>query len=190
MRGRVEVLFAGFGGQGIILAGLIAGKAVALYDGKESVHTQSYGPEARGGACSSGVVIDETQVDYPYASSPDILVIMSQEAYDKYLPTIKDQGILIVDEDLVRLDGRAEMLSVKGGEIYRVPATRLAESLGNKIVANIIMLGFFVGITGVVSYEAMKKSVLESVPKRFVKLNEKAYDTGFKHGESAKKGSG
>ena len=182
---RKEIKFAGFGGQGIILAGFIVGKAISLHDRKEAVFTQSYGPEARGGACAASLVIDDKQIDYPYPVSPDIMVVMSQEAYHDYVPGLKEGGILIIDEDLVALDDMAK----KAGKIYRIPATRFAEELGMKIAANIVMLGFFGSIAkDVVSTESLKKSVLESVPARFREQNAKAFEKGYNYGLEILKG--
>ncbi|MCD6331119.1 MAG: 2-oxoacid:acceptor oxidoreductase family protein [Thermoplasmata archaeon] len=172
---RVEIKFGGFGGQGIILMGNIAAKAAVLYDGKNAVFTPSYGPEARGGAASSNVVISDGEIDYPYVTQPDILVVMSQEAYEKFAPLLKDDGLLIIDEDLVKLKNGE-------GKVAKIPATRIAESLGKRIVANIVMLGFFTAVTNLISYDAIKKAVLETVPAKFKELNEKALKLGYNQG--------
>ncbi len=172
---RVEIKFGGFGGQGIILMGNIAAKAAVLYDGKNAVFTPSYGPEARGGAASSNVVISDEEIDYPYVTQPDILVVMSQEAYEKFAPLLKDDGLLIIDEDLVKLKNGE-------GKVAKIPATRIAESLGKRIVANIVMLGFFTAVTNLISYDAIKKAVLETVPAKFKELNEKALKLGYNQG--------
>ncbi len=175
--GRSEIRFSGFGGQGIIKSALITGRATAIYDKKESVVTQSYGPEARGGACSGSVIVDSKQVDYPYVTNPDILVSMSLEAYTTYRPALKKGGMLLIDEDLVKLD-KSDRATV-----YKIPATRFAEELGKKIVANVVMLGFFTSITGVTTYDSMKKAVLESVPSRFKEINEEAFEKGYNYGK-------
>ncbi len=174
---RTEIRLAGFGGQGIILSGYIIGKAAAIYDKKEATFTQSYGPESRGGACSAQVIVSDEPVHYPHLISPSILVVMSQEAYNKYVPTLRDGALLIVDEDLVEtgdLAGDVELLSV--------PATRLAEELGRKIVANIVMLGFFAAVTDVVSVESLREAVRTSVPKGTEELNLKAFEKGHEYG--------
>lgn len=172
---RKEIKFGGFGGQGIVLMGNIAARASSIYDGKHAVFTPSYGPEARGGAASSNVVIDDEEIDYPYVTEPDVLVVMNQGAYEKYAPMLKDDGILIIDEDLVRLKNGV-------GKIAKIPSTRIAENLGKRIVANIVMLGFFAGVTKLISYEAIKKAVLDSVPSKFKELNEKALEKGYEYG--------
>jgi len=173
---RTEIRFAGYGGQGIILMGNIAAKAAVLYEGKNAVYTPSYGPEARGGAASSNVIIADKEIDYPYVTNIDILVAMSQLGYENNAPLLKDDGLLIVDQDLVDLKNGE-------GRIARIRATWLAEKLGKRIVSNIVMLGFFTRITKIISYESMKKAVLESVPPKYKELNEKALEIGYKEGE-------
>jgi 2-oxoglutarate ferredoxin oxidoreductase subunit gamma len=169
-----EIRFSGYGGQGIIRCGLITGKAVSLFDNQFGTMTQSFGPEARGSACSSQVVISEDRVLYPYITRPEILVSMSQDAYEKYEPELREDGILIYDTDLVRLKpARAQV------KVYGVPATRFAEEMGNRIFANLVMLGFFTGISQVVSPEAMKKALPGLVPKRFLELNVRAFEKGY-----------
>jgi len=172
-----EIRFAGYGGQGIIRSGIIIGKAASLFDDKFATMNQSFGPEARGGACSAQVIVSDEMVLYPYVTTPDILVAMSQEGYTKHEPELGDEGLLLIDEDLVQpkpVRGKIKLLSV--------PATRFAEELGNRIIANVAMLGFFTAITGVVSVEAMKKAIPTLVPSRFVELNLKAFDKGYDYG--------
>ncbi|UCE73647.1 MAG: 2-oxoacid:acceptor oxidoreductase family protein [Methanomassiliicoccales archaeon] len=176
---RVDVKLCGFGGQGIVLSGYILGKAASIFDKKEAVLTQSYGPEARGGACSADVVISEAKIDYPYLKDVNVLVVMSQEAYGTYTKKLGKNGILLIDEDLVDMETKS-----RKWKVYKIPATRFAEELGKKIVANIVMLGFFTAVTGVVSYEAMKNAILSSVPKGTEKLNESAFERGYQHGKA------
>ncbi len=175
-----DIRFSGFGGQGIIRCGLITGKALALYDGKYATMTQSFGPEARGSACSSQLVTSDERVLYPYIGIPDILVSMSQEAYDKYEPDLKEDGILLIDKDLVQSHPpRGKILS------YGIPATRFAEGLGNRIVANLVMLGFFTAITKLAGPDSMKKALPGIVPDRFLELNKRAFDKGYDYGLEA-----
>jgi 2-oxoglutarate ferredoxin oxidoreductase subunit gamma len=176
---RLEIRLSGFGGQGIVRSGEIVGKAAALYDGRYATFTQSYGPESRGGACAAQVIIadDPVELSYPHLVDPSILIVMSQGAYNKYVPGFRRDGLLVVDEDLVDLDEAAEGLRLIG-----IPATRLAEELGRRIVANVVMLGFVAAMTDMVSPEAMKKAVLDSVPKGTEELNTRAFETGFEHG--------
>jgi 2-oxoglutarate ferredoxin oxidoreductase subunit gamma len=179
-----EIRFSGFGGQGIIRCGLITGKAVSLFDNRFATMTQSFGPEARGSACSSQVVVSDERVLYPYITKPEILVAMSQDAYDKYEPDLRDDGILIIDTDLVKpRPARAKIRQ------YAIPATRFAEELGNRIYANLVMLGFFTAITGVVTPEAMKKSLPGLIPKRFIEVNIKAFSQGYEFGQEVSKKS-
>ncbi len=173
-----EIRFSGFGGQGIIRCGLITGKALALFDNKQATMTQSFGPEARGSACSSQLVVSDDRVLYPYITRPEILVSMSQEAYDKYEPELREDGILIIDKDLVKTRPNREKIKV-----YVIPSTRFAEELGNRIIANLVMLGFFSAITGAVSVEAMKKALPGLVPERFLDLNIQAFDKGYDFGK-------
>ncbi|UCG92770.1 MAG: 2-oxoacid:acceptor oxidoreductase family protein [candidate division WOR-3 bacterium] len=173
-----EIRFAGYGGQGIIRSGIIAGKAASIYDNKHATMSQSFGPEARGGACSSQLVVSDSKVLYPYITVADILVAMSQEGYDKFEPELSENGMLLMDEDLVKpKPPRGTM------KVYPIPATRFAEQLGNKIVANVVMLGFFTAVADVVTYDAMKKAIPSSVPEKAVDLNLKAFDRGYEYGK-------
>jgi 2-oxoglutarate ferredoxin oxidoreductase subunit gamma len=178
---KKEVVITGFGGQGIILAGSILGKAAALGDHLESTLVQSYGPESRGGACSAQVVISTEAIHYPYIETPDILACMSQSAYEKYADQLKPDGLLLVDQDLVRL---------KPGhrEVFAIPATSMAEELGRVMMANIIMIGFITAITNVVTREAAIQSVTQSVPKGTEDANIKAFEKGFDYGLALLKG--
>jgi 2-oxoglutarate ferredoxin oxidoreductase subunit gamma len=173
-----EIRFSGLGGQGIVRCGLITGKALSLFDNKHATMTQSFGPEARGSACSSQLVVSEDRVLYPYLTTPQILVAISQEAYEKYSPDLEKNGILIIDKDLVKLKSQHEDV-----KLYSIPSTRFAEQLGNRIIANLVMLGFFTAITQIVSAEAMKKALPGLVPDRFLDLNIKAFNKGYEYGE-------
>jgi len=174
----IEIRISGFGGQGIIRCGYIIGKAASIYDGKSATLTQSFGPEARGSACSAQVVIDEDRVLYPYVTVPSILVAMSQEAYSKFSSNLDKDGVLLIDEDLVKSDKQSHK-----AKLHAIPATRIAEEMGNRIIANIVMLGFFTAVTKIISKEAARNSISGSVPERFVDLNVKAFDRGYEFGE-------
>jgi 2-oxoglutarate ferredoxin oxidoreductase subunit gamma len=173
---RVEVRFTGFGGQGMVVMGYIVGKAATVFDGKYAAMTQSYGPEARGGASSTQVVISDQPIMYPYISAPNVIVGMSQEGYTKYRSQRAPDARLLIDEDLVTLASDED-----ASKVYRIPATRFAEELGRKIVANIVMLGFFSALTGFVRDESLRRAVAESVPKPTIDLNMRAYDKGRDH---------
>jgi len=172
---REEIIIGGFGGQGIILAGFIVGKAASIFDGKNATLTQDYGPEARGGACRAQVIISDNQISYPYIENPSILAVMSQEAYAKYAPGLGQDTPLLIDEDLVKPKKSTN-------RIFAIPATRIAQELGRTAVANIVMLGFLTAVTKIVSIDAMKKSVLDSVPKGTEELNMKAFEHGYAYG--------
>jgi 2-oxoglutarate ferredoxin oxidoreductase subunit gamma len=172
-----EVKFSGFGGQGIVRCALISGKALSMYDNKFATMTQSFGPEARGGACASQLVISESRVLYPYVTRPGILITLSQDAHDTYEPQLRDGGILLYEEDLVKPredSGRVQL--------YPAPVTRMAEEIGNRIFANLVTLGCFSAITKIVSAEAMKQALPGLVPDRFLAVNEKALDRGYEFG--------
>ncbi len=173
-----ELRIAGFGGQGVILATHILGRAAAVHENRFATMTQSFGPEARGGAASAALIVSDEPVLFPYVTHPDILVVMSQEAYTRFTPEVKPGGFLLLEEDLVRLDQKAQ-----GLKIYGIPATRFAEEIGKKMVLNVIMTGFLCAITGVVSADAARKSVAESVPARFRDLNLASFDKGFRYGQ-------
>ncbi|MGW8321823.1 MAG: 2-oxoacid:acceptor oxidoreductase family protein [Thermodesulfobacteriota bacterium] len=182
--GRLEVRLSGFGGQGIVLAGNILGRSVALYEGKNAVFTQSYGPEARGGACSADVVISEGSIHYPKVARPDILVFMSEEAKNTYGKLLEPETTVIIDQDLVRNDG----LEGRCSRLLSIPATRFAEELGRKMVANIVMLGFLTAVTGIVRHDSLKNAVLASVPKGTEELNTKAFEKGYQYGQEGEGG--
>jgi 2-oxoglutarate ferredoxin oxidoreductase subunit gamma len=174
---KTGVRLAGFGGQGIVLAGMILGKAVTLYEGANAVMTQSYGPEARGGACSADVVISKGRINYPRVTVPDVLVLMSEEAARTYGSDTVEEALVLVNEDLVKTMPQRSRLRIR-----RVPATGIAEKLGRVIVANIVMLGFITAVSGIVSLESMKKAVLDSIPKGTESLNLSALQAGYEHG--------
>lgn len=176
---RLEVRFAGFGGQGIIKSGIITAAAAAIHGGKNAVQTQSYGPESRGGACKSEVVISEDEIDFPKVVEPDILVVMSQHAYNDYVDDLKAEGTLILDPDMIPREKET-----KSAKVYRVPATKIAEELGRRIVANIVMLGAFVAITGALDETSIKESIMENIPKGTEELNLSAFQKGYEYGKN------
>lgn len=179
---RLEIRVAGFGGQGIIRVGLMLATAACIYGDKNAVETQSYGPESRGGACKSEVVISDEEIDFPKVSEPDVLIVMSQEAYNQYVDTLKKGGILLLDSNLVVK--QKENLNIR---VFEIPATKIAEELGNTIVANVVMLGVFTSITSLVEVEAIKKSILDNVPKKAEKLNVDAFEKGYEYGKFLRK---
>jgi len=175
---RTELQLGGFGGQGIISAGKIVGQAAAIYDGLEVSFTQSYGPEARGGSAGSQVVISSDPIHHPHITQPTGAIIMSQGAFAKYAQELAPGGTLLIDSGLVVLpdDHRQDFTT------YGIPATQIAEELGNNRAANTVMLGFWAAILGTVSREAMRQSVAESVPPKTVDVNMRAFDVGYERG--------
>jgi len=173
----MDIRFTGFGGQGIIKSGTLIGKAASIFDNKFATLTQSFGPEARGGACSAQLVIDVNPILYPYIVNTEIVVTMSQEAYEKFLDDLQPGGILLTDVDLVKPKRLRNDINM-----FSIPSTRIAENMGNRIFANVVMVGFFSAITKVVDAEAMKKALPGSVPDRFLDLNIEAFDRGYQFG--------
>jgi len=174
-----EIRIAGFGGQGVILAASVIGKAAAIFQGGYATMTQSFGPEARGGSSSAQVILSGEPILYPYITRPDVLVVMSQEAYTRFAPELKPGGILITEQELVRVDDYPA-----GVRAYGVPATRLAEELGRKVVLNIVMTGFFGAVTSLLDPDSLRQAVADSVPPALQKLNLEAFDKGFEFGSN------
>lgn len=170
---RQEIRISGFGGQGVALAGFVLGKALSLSEGLEVVMTQSYGPEARGGASSSNLVIADKEINYPLVQDADVLVIFSQEGYTKYRPQAKPDAIVFIDGDLVTISEK--------DEVHRIPATKIAEELGRRIVANMVMLGYLTAITGLAKRESMEESIKTTVREKTVPLNLKAFAAGYEY---------
>ena len=168
----VEVRLGGVGGQGIALAGNLLGKAAALYDDKDAVFTQTYGPEARGGASRADVIVGNRPIAYPFVAEPDILVVLFQEAYEKFRPQLKPDGLLVMEEQLVSPHAGDD-------DAIRVPAIEIANGLGNKLAANIVMLGYLVGASEVVSRGAIAEAIRETVRPAHIDLDLRALDAGF-----------
>jgi 2-oxoglutarate ferredoxin oxidoreductase subunit gamma len=173
-----EIRIAGFGGQGVIMCAQVIGRAASIVENGFATMTQNFGPEARGGACSAQLILSPTPILYPYVTQPDVMVLMSQEAYNKFHRDIKPGGTLLVEQELVRVQ-EAAAPNVK---IYGIPATRIAENLGKRMVLNIVMTGFFGAISGVLERESLRKAVADSVPEAFAELNRMAFDAGFDYG--------
>jgi 2-oxoglutarate ferredoxin oxidoreductase subunit gamma len=169
-----EIRIAGFGGQGVVLAGYILGKAMSLYDRYEAVMTQSYGPEARGGASSANIVVSDEPIDFPFVQKPDILVAISQEAYNKFCPSVKPDAIILIDQDLVN--------PLENDQLCRIPATNMAERLGQRIVTNVVMVGFFTAISSFLKPEAVEEAIRTSVKPNTIPLNLEAFAEGYTYG--------
>lgn len=173
---HTDVVISGFGGQGVILSGMVLGKTVSIFSDGFATMTQNFGPEARGGACTAQIVVDDYPIRYPYLQEPKILIAMSQEAYEKHEPSLAPDGIVLFEEELVHPDHPRENIKA-----YGIPAVRYAEELGNSMVLNMIMLGFLSGVTGLIKPEPTKKAIGASIPGHLVELNHRAFDKGFEH---------
>jgi 2-oxoglutarate ferredoxin oxidoreductase subunit gamma len=170
---RTEIRVTGFGGQGVILAAHIIGRACAVEGGRHATMIQSFGPEARGSACSATLVVSDEPVLYPYIHRPDIFVVMSSEGYDKHFEELKDDGILIYEKDLVHPEPKP------GQRAFGVSSTRIAEEQGRSIVQNIVMVGFFGAVTGILPREVFRTAVKSSVPPGTERLNLRAFRNGW-----------
>ncbi len=178
---RKEIRIAGFGGQGIVLAGKIMGEA-GVNAGYNAVQTQSYGPESRGGAARSEVVISDGTIDYPRVIDADVLVALSQPGFDKYYEETKENGIIITDSDLVEIKKKTE-----DNRIMKVPFTKSADALGRKIVANIVVIGYLTAFLELMPKKTMLDTIKDNIPKGTEKLNIKAFEEGYKLGSKARK---
>jgi 2-oxoglutarate ferredoxin oxidoreductase subunit gamma len=164
---RIEVIIGGFGGQGCILAGVVLGRAAA-YDGKKVAQSRSYGAEARGGAAKSEVVIADEEIDYPMVINADYLIAMSQQAFERYITKVKPNGMVLIDENLVK---PKENLP-ENVRLVKVPASKISSrKYGKPIVANMIMLGALTALTKIVSTDSLIKSIMDSVPKGTEEIN-------------------
>jgi 2-oxoglutarate ferredoxin oxidoreductase subunit gamma len=177
---RTEIRLAGFGGQGVILAGMIIGRAASIYENLQATLIQSFGPEARGGACSAQVILGPETIYYPYVETPDVLVLMSQEAARIHSRSVREGGLIIYEQDLVDVDSLPE-----GPRRLGVPATRIAEELRRKMILNIVMVGFFTAVSETIGRESASLAVKASVPRGTESLNMRAFDRGFRHGLNA-----
>ncbi len=172
MKYPMQVSLCGFGGQGIVLSSVILGTSVVTKCNLYAVQTQSYGSEARGGQCQAELIIDSKPVASPVSDSKDILICMFQDAYNRYIPTVKQNGMLIIDPGLVTNADK------NIPQTFEVPATDMAVELGNRMAANMVMLGFLTESTGMLQLDALKEVVANHVSARFVELNMKAIDAG------------
>jgi len=171
---RKEIRVAGFGGQGVITAGYVLANAAAIYGGLHGLMTQSYGPEARGGACKADIIVSSDPIDYPKMSSVDFLVVLSLDAYTTFRNSVRPGGAVIYEESLVDIPDEEKAAGIT---YYPVPALGAAQELGNPLTANMVMLGAVQALTGAVSLEALKGAVSDRFP-RFRDLNLKAVDAG------------
>ncbi len=176
----INIRICGFGGQGIVLSAIVLGTAAVTKRGLYAVQTQSYGSEARGGQCQAELIVSDSPINSPATQNKDILVAMFQSALDAYLPSLKPNGILIVDPAMVT------DLHNTTARVYSVPATETAVKLGNRICANMVMLGYFQEATGLITRDDVVETMKELVPERFHELNERAIDAGVELAKGAK----
>lgn len=177
--GLLQIRISGFGGQGVVMMGYVLGKAASIFEQKNATLSQSYGPESRGGASACDVLISSDEIDYPKVTEPDILVVLSQDAYNTYGRNRPEHCTFIIEEELVELTEED-----RKKKVYKIPATRMAEELGKKIVANMVMLGFVAAVTSCVGPEALKQAIATTVPKGTEHLNLKAFEVGYRFGVS------
>lgn len=172
---RTEIRLSGRGGQGLITAGIILAEACGVYENKEVVQTQSYGPEARGGASRAEVVISDVQIRYPRAYDPDVLVALSQEAFDRFAPQMKADSLIFADSFYVKTD-RSDAIFLAFSETAR-------REIGREVVTNILMLGALSATTKIVRVDSLKEAVKHRVRSAFIEMNIQALEVGFKLGE-------
>jgi 2-oxoglutarate ferredoxin oxidoreductase subunit gamma len=171
-----DIRICGLGGQGVIMAGMIIGKAASIFEDRFATLVQSFGPEARGSECSAQVMVADDEIAFPYIRHSDIFVALSQSAYDKFVEEMKEGAMLVHESELVKPDARMP----KGVKAFGIPATRIAdEEFKRRIVFNMIMIGFIAGATKVVGMDAVRKAVADSVPEGTETLNLKAFDRGY-----------
>lgn len=171
---RFEIRIVGLGGQGIVTAGVMIGRSASVFGGKNVTLTQSYGPESRGGASKVEVIVSDEKIDYPKVRKPSLVAVMSQEAYRKNIKDLNRDTIVIIDPDMVEEDPSNHI-----ARIYRVPATRIAERLGKRIVANMVMVGAIIGLTNMVDTSAIEKAVSKYTPRGTEQLNLDAFKNGY-----------
>lgn len=173
---RLEIRITGFGGQGVILTGYILGKAAALFRDQHAVLAQTYGPEARGSACRADLIVSPNPIDYPQVARPNILLALSQDGYTTHKKSVDPEGMILYDEELVHPDADSPVFHAS------IPATRFAQEVGHKIMANIVMLGFCTALTGLATEDSMQQAVAGSVPKGTESKNLKAFTRGYEYG--------
>ncbi len=169
-----QIRVGGFGGQGVILMGTILGKASAIYDNQFATMTRSYGPEARGGACSTQILVSDEPASYPYVTQPDLLIALSQEICDKFAPSLNSNGTILYEGDLVTPKNAPDGVTLK-----RVPCTRIAEELGSRVVLNIVMLGFFSQVSPSITKKAIQEAIRYTVPRKTIDVNLHAFAQGY-----------
>jgi 2-oxoglutarate ferredoxin oxidoreductase subunit gamma len=171
---RKEIRISGFGGQGVILSGIILTQALGLYENKKVAQTQSYGPESRGGACKSDIVFSDAEIDYMKVDNPDYFLAFNELSYKKYLPVLSKECYILIDQTFIK------EVNPEYKNIHKIEATKLAEAKLRGIVANLVMLGAFARTSNVVSYASLEKAVQDIVPPAFYQMNLDALGIGYK----------
>ena len=172
---RCRLVFSGSGGQGVITAAIILAEAAVLYEGLIAVQSQAYGPEARGGATRSEVIISDTDIFFPKVNQPNVLICLTQEAYNKYSPSIRPGGLLITDTRSVQPGKKVDAVQ-RGLPMHQA----VMEEIGKSIVLNICMLGALIGVTNLVKSESIIQVLEARIPPGFLEMNRKALDIGIR----------
>lgn len=178
---RVRLVFSGSGGQGVITAAILLAEAAVLYEGLEATQSQSYGPEARGGATRSDVIITDSPIRFPKVIQPNILICLTQEAYNKFCGIIRPGGMLLTDSRFVTTERKVDARQ------YELPMFRnVMDKIGKPIVFNICMLGTLLGLTDLIRPESVMKVLEKRIPSHFLDMNRKALDLGIELGQAKK----
>jgi 2-oxoglutarate ferredoxin oxidoreductase subunit gamma len=171
---RYRIVFSGSGGQGIITASIILAEAAALYEGLNAVQSQNYGPEARGGSTRADVIISDRAIRFPKVNQPNVLICLTQEAYNRYSGTIRPGGLLLSDSHFVKLERKVDARQLELG-MYK----SVLDAIGKPVVFNICMLGAMIGLTHIVRTESIIKVLEAKIPSGFLEMNRKALEIGL-----------
>jgi 2-oxoglutarate ferredoxin oxidoreductase subunit gamma len=177
---RIDLRMSGVGGQGIVTIGYVIGKAAALYDKKDVIMTEAYGPEITGGWSKADVIISDNEIDYPLVESPDVLIVMSQEGFEQNGPLVKKGGLIIYEKEFIDIG------KITSKKCIAIPAIQNADELGKRVVANVVMMGAFQEITKIITKSALEKSLKKQIPKGTEELNMTALTKGYQLGKTVK----
>jgi len=173
---KISVRFGGFGGQGIVLSSIIIATGAVIHEGKSAIQTQSYGPESRGGSSKAEVIVSDHEIDYPIVEKADVLVALSQEALDKYLPDTLENGVVIIDPAFIKEIPKGNHL-----KLVEVPSAKLADEIGSRLAANMIILGAVVALTSVISEESLNKAIKDNTPPASHQMNISGMRAGIEY---------
>lgn len=177
---RYRIVFSGSGGQGVVTASIILAEAAVIHEGLNAVQSQSYGPEARGGATRADIIISDRSIRFPKVNQPNVLVCLTQEAYNRFSNSIRPGGLLLTDSHYVKVERRVDARQI-GLEMHRAVMDRI----GKPVVLNICMLGAVVGLTGIVKTESIMKVLEAKIPAGFLDMNRTALDLGLRLAEAS-----